>query len=106
MSAHLHTCNHHWTRVERDDGSAALTCTLCGAEQSYRDSTDPYLASPKATEGLWYDSFVKSGRFCWLVFNGSKLLAEVQNEQQARNITDAIRMKCECGAPGAHPRVR
>jgi hypothetical protein len=88
MTTKIPTCSHLWTRVERDDGSAALACARCGAEQFYRDPTDPYLASPKATEGLWYDSFVKSGRFCWLVFNGSRLLAEVQNERQAKNIVE------------------
>ena len=88
MTTHIPTCDHHWTRVERDDGSSTLACARCGAEQFYRDPADPYLASPKATEGLWYDSFMKSARIRWLVFNGSKLLAEVQNERQAKNIVE------------------
>ena len=50
-------------------------------------ANNPYLSSKKANlTGPWYDSFAKSGELAWLVFWGPQLLAEVKNEQQAKNI--------------------
>ena len=53
--------------------------------------SNPYLASPKADTDAWYDSFAKGGRVVWLVFDGPRLLAQVQNAAQASNVVHAIR---------------
>ena len=55
-------------------------------------SDNPYLASRKFNPNcVWYDSFAKDGKIAWLVFDQTKLLARVKNEQQAKNILEAIK---------------
>ena len=50
-------------------------------------TADPYLSSRHYNpDGLWYDSFAKSGEIVWLVFFGEQFLAQVKNEQQCQNI--------------------
>lgn len=93
MTVELYPCDHHWVKEDRDDGSISIVCTKCDARQTTEPAC-PYHASPKARpDGPWYDSFMKSARITWVVFDGTRLLAEVKNEQQARNILEAIRAR-------------
>jgi len=55
---------------------------------------NPYNSSRKyKPEGFWYDSFAKSGEIVWLVFAGDRLLAEVKNEQQCKNLLEYLCLK-------------
>lgn len=55
---------------------------------------NPYMSSKKAkVKGPWWDTFAKSGQLAYLVFDGSNLLAKVENEQQAKNVVWAIKRR-------------
>jgi hypothetical protein len=54
---------------------------------------NPYNASRHyVANGYWVDHFVKNGEVVWLVFHGDRFLAQVQNEQQAKNVFQEFRL--------------
>jgi hypothetical protein len=54
--------------------------------------SDPYLSSKKFKPNQgWYDCFVKSGEFAWIVFFGETYVARVENEQQCKNVLKFMR---------------
>lgn len=49
----------------------------------------PYLSSRKfKPDRPWYDSFAKGGKIVWIVHVGARMICEVQNEQQAKNVVE------------------
>lgn len=56
------------------------------------DANNPYLSSPHFRPyGVWADSFARHGEVAWCVFQGTNLLARVENQRQAENIVALCR---------------